>query len=179
MGRSSPPKDFIMLSLAALAASFTAPGVHRVGSMQRAACADMSALKISAIDFELSEALKEYADTKLAKPIETFGSLLNGEPELHMKVESRGVHDAEHKGKEAHIAEITAFCVEKHVITAKAENEDMYASLDELTDTLTRSLRKYKEKRVDMKEGRKRARKGELDDTMIEEEEEEEEIAAS
>jgi len=134
---------------------------------------DLSAVKVSG-NFKITEALKAYADQKLGKPLDTFGSLLNGDAELHLKVESRGLHDAEHKGKEAHIAEITAFCIDKHVINAKSENEDMYASLDELTDTLTRSLRKYKEKRIDLKETRKRSSKGDLAQSGVDEDEEEE-----
>lgn len=132
----------------------------------------MSTVKVSS-NFELTEAIEEYADQKMSKPLETFSSLLNGAPELHLKVESRSVHDADHKGKEAHIAEITAFCVDKHVINARSENEDMYASLDELTDTLTRSLRKFKEKRIAVKENRKRSAKGELSESEVGEEDDE------
>mmetsp|Transcript_26155 Transcript_26155/g.76465 ORF Transcript_26155/g.76465 Transcript_26155/m.76465 type:complete len:139 (-) Transcript_26155:341-757(-) len=79
--------------------------------------------------------------------------------------------DAEHRGKEAHIAEATAFCIDKHVINARSENEDMYASIDELTDTLTRSLRKYKEKRIDIKEERKRTSKETIGAEILEDDE--------
>jgi len=120
-----------------------------------------NAVKVSG-NFEITDSISSFADKKLAKPLETFGALLTDDLMLHLKVESRALHDTEHKGKEAHIAEATVYCVDKHVINAKAEGEDMYASIDELADTLTRSLRKYKEKRIDLKEGRKRASKGEL-----------------
>lgn len=162
-----------------LALSFTAPGrvAHisapgRVAhSHGRARSVSMADVKVSS-NFEVTDALREYADSKLGKPLGTFGTLLNGKAELHLKVEPRGVHDAEHRGKEAHIAEITAFCIDKHVIHAKAVQEDMYASLDELTDTLARSLRKYKEKRIDVKEERKRSLKGELEDGILADDEE-------
>jgi len=130
----------------------------------------MSSVKYTS-NFEVTDALKAYADQKLGKPLETFGSLLNGDCELHLKVESRGLHDAEHRGKEAHIAEATAFCIDKHVINARSENEDMYASIDELTDTLTRSLRKYKEKRIDIKEERKRTSKETIGAEILEDDE--------
>lgn len=71
------------------------------------------------------------------------------------------------------MAEITAFCKGKHTIHAKSETADMYASLDELTDTLTRSLRKYKEKRIDTSQERKRTSKGELEDTILQDERDE------
>jgi len=155
-----------MLAVFALSTGFAAPGrFANVGHSRT--CVDMTAKAKVSSNFQVTEALQSYCDQKLSKPLDTFGWLLTGEPELHLKVESRGVHDADHKGKEAHIAEITAFCLDKHVINAKSENEDMYASLDELTDTLTRSLRKYKEKRSDVREGRKREAKSELEEGIL------------
>ena len=84
------------------------------------------------------------------------------------------MHDTEHRGKEAHIAEVrsasqhgtrsstltvndeitpafpprqvTALCTDKQVIRVSHECDDMYASLDILADQLARKLRKHKEK---------------------------------
>ena len=159
-----------MLSLAALSLGFAAPGNFAHVGQQRG-CVSMNAVKVTG-NFEVTDSIRDYADQKLAKPLDTFGSLLNEDLQLNLKVESRALHDTEHKGKEAHIAEVTAFCIDKHVINAKTDGEDMYASIDELTDTLTRSLRKYKEKRIDLKEGRKRSRKGELEGEIMEDDEE-------
>lgn len=181
-----------MIAVVALSLAFSSPARWAQLSASRAGAVGMSSVNLKG-NFPVTDAIREYADDKLGKPIETFGSLLNGVPEVsatrlgsqlfrhrnfitllsqvHLKVESRGLHDSEHKGKEAHIAEVTAFCIDKHVITAKAESEDMYSSLDELTDTLTRSLRKFKEKRIDLKENRKRSAKDELLTVALEDEE--------
>lgn len=147
-------------------------------------------------NFPVTDPLRDYANQKLSKPLETFSGLVTGEPEvnslsqpchacpcirinvvvaphvwqLHLKVESRAVHDIEHKGKEAHIAEVTVFCVDKQVITAKSESDDMYASIDDLSDTLMRRMRKLKEKRIDVKETRKRSAKDELVDALEDDE---------
>ena len=43
----------------------------------------------------------------------------------------------------------------------------MYASIDELTDTLTRQLEKYKGKRITVKEDRKRSSKEALLDEAM------------
>ena len=66
---------------------------------------------------------------------------------VNLKVEHRALHDTEHRGKEAHIAEVTALCQDKHVMHVTHESDDMYASLDLLADQLGRKLRKYKDRR--------------------------------
>lgn len=65
---------------------------------------------------------------------------------ISLKVEKHALHDTEHKGKESHIAEITALCTDKQVFHVSHECEDMYASLDLLADQLARKLCKHKEK---------------------------------
>ncbi|KAL1514613.1 hypothetical protein AB1Y20_003707 [Prymnesium parvum] len=159
----------MLAAFALLALAFSPPTLHVPASQHRARCIGMKAVNING-NFPVTEALAEYANQKLSKPIQKFSSMLNGVPELHLKVESRA-NDVDRKGKESHVAEVTAFCVDKHVITAKSESDDMYAALDELTDTLTRSLRKYKEKKVDIKETRKRSAKDELATVVLEDEE--------
>ena len=73
---------------------------------------------------------------------------------------------------QAHIAEVTAHCKDKHVIHCATTTDDMYASLDGLTDTLSRQLLKHKERKVDVKENRKRSRKEALNDEALAEAEE-------
>ena len=122
----------------------------------------------------LTDPLRAHAEEKFAKPIERFAEILReGEAsvELSLKVETRAKHDAEHRGQEAHIAEVTAHCIDKHVIHCATTTDDMYASLDGLTDTLTRQLLKYKERKVDVKESRKRERKAVLNDEALGDEE--------
>lgn len=51
----------------------------------------------------LTDPLKAHAESKFAKPIERYADILReGEAsvELHLKVETRSKHDAEHRGQE-------------------------------------------------------------------------------
>lgn len=87
-----------------------------------------------------------------------------------MKVEHRGggLHDSEHVGQEAHIAELTCRLKGKHeVIRATSESDNMYASVDQLTATLSRKLRKFKERRNDVKIQRKAGGKQEMNDELL------------
>lgn len=125
------------------------------------ACAAL-AMQLKITGSGVSEAVKSYADLKLGKPLTRYADLLREDDEsveLHLKVESRGRHDSDHLGLESHVAEITAFCKDRHVIHCSAESEDMYASLDDLEGTLGRNLRKYKERRSAVKTARKRGSK--------------------
>jgi hypothetical protein len=79
-----------MLALSVLSTAFTLSGRFAHVDHHRG-CAAMSSVKYTS-NFEVTDALKAYADQKLGKPLETFGSLLNGDCELHLKVESRGLH---------------------------------------------------------------------------------------
>ena len=72
------------------------------------------------------------------------------------------------------MAEVTAHCVDKHTIHCEASSADMYSSVDQLTEMLTRNLRKYKEKRIDTIQERRRDSKIDLTESMIEDEDTEE-----
>lgn len=82
--------------------------------------------------FELTEALKTRIEEKLAK-IERF-SLRIPEANVTLAVE-----------KYRHKAEIILH-VNHTVMTAKAESDDMYVSVDSCIDKLQRMLRRYKTK---------------------------------
>jgi len=99
-------------------------------------------------NFEITDSLQEYATKKLSKPLDTFGNLLTEDVQLNLKADTRALHDTEHKGRSWFTAEVTAFCRDKRVIKDKEEGEDMYALIDKMEDTLMRSMRKLKEKRV-------------------------------
>uniref|UniRef100_A0A7S4BHE5 Sigma 54 modulation/S30EA ribosomal protein C-terminal domain-containing protein n=1 Tax=Chrysotila carterae TaxID=13221 RepID=A0A7S4BHE5_CHRCT len=96
-------------------------------------------------DLTLTPALSKYANDKVGKYLERYDDVLQS-ASLQMKVEHRG-HDREHQGLDAHIAEITATCVDKQVIRVEQSSDDMYASLDKLSDRLGRVLRKYKDRK--------------------------------
>ena len=55
----------------------------------------------------------------------------------------------------------------------------MYASLDELADTLSRKLRKHKERRVDVKQKDRREDKNVLNEQVFDEEEDDDDFAAA
>jgi len=113
-----------------------------------------SMLNVIGNNVEVTEALVEAAESKLGKSLERYEPLLTSAT-IHMKVEPRGggLHDEKHKGLEAHVAELTAVCKDKHTIKLEAECPDMYASLDELSDKFSRSMRKYKERKMDKGRG--------------------------
>ena len=56
------------------------------------------------------------------------------------------------------------------VIHCASTTDDMYASLDELTDTLARKLKKYKERKAATKQARRRESKLGLSESLIDEE---------
>ena len=115
---------------------------------------------------EVTDALKTHVQSKLGVPLDKFASILNEaqDVEMHMKVEKRGVHDSEHNGRTAHIAELTAFLKGGHKsVTVSSESEDMYATIDDLEARLARSLRKAKEKQQDTKIARGKAGKGNME----------------
>ena len=72
---------------------------------------------------------------------------------MRLKVEYRGggQHDTEHKGQEAHVAEITALCKDKQVIKVSSESSDMYGTLDIVEEMFARQLRKHKERSMEEK----------------------------
>ena len=135
-------------------------------------------LRITGTNLQITEPLRAHAAAKLQKPLEAFSGVLNDATgvELHMKVEHRGggLHDSEHVGQEAHIAELTCRLKGKHeVIRATSESDNMYASVDQLTATLSRKLRKFKERKYN-----KRTREATTDSFVDEIDEAEEEEAA-
>ena len=119
----------------------------------------------------VTDSIRAYADQKLTKPIDRHADLLrdgSNSVEVQLKVETRGRHDEAHLGKEEHIAECTVLCTNKHTIHCTASTNDMYASLDDLTDTLTRKLRKLKERKADVKQSRRRDDKEAISGALIE-----------
>lgn len=122
-------------------------------------------------NIEVTEALKSHVEAKLSVPLEKFSAILNdaSDVEMHIKVEKRGVHDEDHTGRSAHIAEVTAQLKGPHKsVTVSSESEDMYATIDELEARLARSLRKAKEKQQDVKINRgAKSKVGMEDDTLV------------
>lgn len=124
----------------------------------------------------MTDALKAHAEAKLGVPLQKFAGVLNDaqDVDLHMKVEKRGVHDEEHTGRVAHIAEAHVYLKGAHkTITVHSESEDMYATLDELESRLARQLRKAKERQEDLKISRGAKGKNAMEVGALEDEDDE------
>lgn len=80
-----------------------------------------------------TDAIKQYAEEKISGCLKKF---------LHKDTEVNAVLSVE---KNRHIAEVS-FNASGTVFKASEESEDLYASIDLLIDTLSRQLRKHKEK---------------------------------
>jgi len=105
---------------------------------------------ISGNNIRLTQPLRDFAEKKCNSATSHFSSLLRS-VELNLKVEHRGggLHDNTHNGYRVHVAQ--AVCTlrrEKRVLRVCSESdENMYASLDSLSDRLSRQLRKCKERK--------------------------------
>jgi putative sigma-54 modulation protein len=98
---------------------------------------------ISGDNIELTEALNGYINKKLDNVIgklATSGAIK--ECDVHLSVNKNP------KVKNAHKAEVVTY-LKGVVIRCAEESQDMYASIDAVTDRLASKLRKYKERRLD------------------------------
>lgn len=95
--------------------------------------AKMVHVNISFLNTDGTDALKSYATDKVTHSLQKF---------IHKDTEARVVLKVE---KNRHIAEIS-FHTDGHDFQASEETDDLYASIDKLTTTIQRQLRKNKEK---------------------------------
>lgn len=96
-------------------------------------------LNITGHHVDLTESLKDYVKSKLQKLERHIGDISNVQVTLSVS-------------KQAHIAESTLH-VSGADIHGHAENDDMYAAIDQLVDKLDRQILKHKEKKVDRAHG--------------------------
>ncbi|MFE8072113.1 ribosome hibernation promoting factor [Marinobacteraceae bacterium S3BR75-40.1] len=96
-------------------------------------------LNISGHHVELTDALKDYVNSKMAKLERHFDHINNVQVTLSVQ-------------KQRQFAEAVLHMTGGEV-NAKAENEDMYAAIDQLIDKLDRQVLKHKEKVVDRMHG--------------------------
>lgn len=98
---------------------------------------------ITGNNIDVTPALNEYVYKKLDKTVgklSASGSVQ--ECDVHLSVNKNP------KVKEGHTAEVVTF-VKGTVIRCAEDSEDMYASIDAVTDRLAAKLLKYKERRLD------------------------------
>ena len=125
-------------------------------------------LRVSGINVDITDAMAEIAEKKLAAPLEKFASVLNDAKgaEVHMSVERTFVHDTKKKSRarETHVAEVTAHLKGSHrTVVARSESEDnLYMAVDSLEALLSRKLRKAKDQWAD-KGKKKRGQKSKGD----------------
>jgi putative sigma-54 modulation protein len=89
-------------------------------------------------NIEITEAIKEYAETKLSKIHKHFDSLIqNHDVRIVLSVLKKN-RDKNQK------AEITINLKGGHVIRCQSSEDNVYASIDTVTDKIEAQLRKYK-----------------------------------
>ena len=95
-------------------------------------------LVIQGKNIEITDAIREYVHQKIEKAVNHFQNLTT-EVDVHLSV----ARNPRINSKQ--IAEVTIY-VSGAVIRAQEGSEDLYASIDLVSDKIQRQLRKYKEK---------------------------------
>ena len=90
-------------------------------------------------NLELTDALKKYTESKINKAIHHFKDIVK-EADIHLKIEKN-------KGIAFQSAEITIFA-NGAIIRAEEKSENLYSSIDLVSNKLSRQLRKYKERNM-------------------------------
>lgn len=98
---------------------------------------------ISGKQLEMTEAIKNYAESKISKIKKYIENITETNVTL-------SVENTKSEGK-IYIASATSFAPQKTIVV-KVQNQDLYAAIDELSDSLERQVRKYKEKMKDRSE---------------------------
>ncbi|AAP99443.1 MULTISPECIES: ribosome hibernation-promoting factor, HPF/YfiA family [Prochlorococcus] len=91
-------------------------------------------------NLELTPALREYTKSKLEKAIHHFGDMVK-EADVHLSV-------AKNPRVPQQTAEVTVFA-NGTVIRAQERSQNLYASIDLVSNKLCRQLRRYKERHSD------------------------------
>ncbi len=86
----------------------------------------------------ISEPLKEYAEKKLSSVFEHFPQVES----CHVILDIEKIR---------HIAEVVVSVKRHGKLEAKEESDDMYKSIDKVSDKIERQLNKLREKRIDHK----------------------------
>jgi putative sigma-54 modulation protein len=100
-------------------------------------------LLIQGNNIVVTDAIHDYVQQKLEKAVKHFQSL-TGKVDVHLSVARNS------RITNKHIAEVTVYA-NGTVIRAQEGSENLYASIDLVSDKIARQLRKYKEKQLDQK----------------------------
>ncbi|MGB7414347.1 MAG: ribosome-associated translation inhibitor RaiA [Thermosynechococcaceae cyanobacterium] len=90
-------------------------------------------------NIEITEAIRDHVNQKIEKAASHYQHLTT-EIDVHLSVSPNS------KGQSKQTAEVTLFA-NGSVIRAEESSENLYASIDLVSDKISRQLRKYKEKR--------------------------------
>jgi len=100
-------------------------------------------LLIHGKNIEITDSIREYVTQKIEKSVNHFQDLTL-EVDVHLSVAKNPRNNSKQT------AEVTIFA-NKMVIRAEESSENLYASIDLVSDKIARQLRKYKEKRLSKK----------------------------
>lgn len=100
-------------------------------------------LLIHGKNIEITDSIREYVTQKIEKAVSHFQDLTL-EVDVHLSVAKNPRNNSKQT------AEVTIFA-NKMVIRAEESSENLYASIDLVSDKIARQLRKYKEKRLSKK----------------------------
>lgn len=100
-------------------------------------------LLIQGNNIEVTEAMHNYVREKLAKAVRHFNNITT-KVDVHLSVASHN------RANDSHQAEVTVYA-NGTVIRAQETSENLYASIDLVSDKIARQLRKYKEKQLHKK----------------------------
>jgi putative sigma-54 modulation protein len=117
-------------------------------------------------NMSVTEALERYALEKVERVRKFFDderSVSRAEVEL--------IHERNPSISEPEVAEATLF-INGAVLKAREASEDMYASIDRMSDKLERQVRRYRGRQIDRWHGQLKGRSPELESTVPENEEE-------
>jgi putative sigma-54 modulation protein len=98
---------------------------------------------IQARGMSLTDAMREHVEDKVGK----LDKMLPGEIEVHVILS----HESARQGA-THTAEVN-FRVWDHDLVSKNEGEDLYKAITEVSEQLSKQLRRLKEKRVSQRKG--------------------------
>ena len=94
---------------------------------------------------EITDSIREYAEEKINKAVAHFDQ--HDVREVDVRCSSRGGADKKTPGGALQKTEVTVY-TKNGIIRSEEEADDLYASIDAVSDKLERKLRKVKEKKI-------------------------------